>query len=147
MFAEEANEPHQAHDGRKRKRTPRDMINIYGTVANRCATNMDRAGREQMIRRTVGAEMVVYSNLKIHGIIDDTELLGWWRDSANTLPHMSKFSRFILAIPATSASAERWFSYGGITETKLRQRLSPDTLESLLFLKSNWKYVDISDAE
>ena len=44
--------------------------------------------------------------------------------------------RRYLAIPATSASSERYFSGGGLTITKLRNRLNKDTFNKLMCLKS-----------
>lgn len=45
-----------------------------------------------------------------------------------------------LAICATSVPSERVFSAGGVTDTPLRNRLSPVTMEALQFLKFNYRH-------
>ena len=47
------------------------------------------------------------------------------------------------SIPPTSVESERAFSAAGLFITKIRSRLGDDTLDSLCFLKSYFKKLDI----
>jgi hypothetical protein len=61
--------------------------------------------------------------------------LEWWQQKRYVYPHILLVVRGILAIPATSAPSERVFSSAGLTATDLRNRLSPDSVEDLVFMK------------
>jgi len=67
----------------------------------------------------------------------DGGLLEWWRDHLNDFPQTSELARRYLAIPATSAQSERLFSATGRIVNKLRTRLLPERVESLVFLYKN----------
>ena len=51
-------------------------------------------------------------------------------------------ARYILAIPASSATSERIFSAGGLTVTNLRNSLVEDMVEDLLMIKLNLEKVE-----
>ena len=53
---------------------------------------------------------------------------------------LATLARCILAIPATSAPAERLFSQAGITIANDRAGMLPELAESLVFLKCHYKY-------
>lgn len=55
----------------------------------------------------------------------------------NDFPQTSELARRYLAIPATSAQSERLFSATGRIVNKLRTRLLPERVESLVFLYKN----------
>ena len=48
----------------------------------------------------------------------------------------------LLVIPPTSVEAERVFSAGGLYLTKLRSRMSDETLDKLIFLKFYFRHQD-----
>jgi len=52
---------------------------------------------------------------------------------------LAKIARDYLAIQGSSVSSERAFSGGGLTDTKARNQLSPETFEALQILKSCYK--------
>ena len=64
-----------------------------------------------------------------------TNPLDWWRVNATRFPLVAKLAMQILAIPATSAPAERVFSLAGITIANDRARLLPENANELLFLR------------
>ena len=61
-------------------------------------------------------------------------------------PLLSRCARYILAIPASSATSERIFSAGGLTVTSLRSNLAEDTVEDLLMIKLNLEKVEAMEA-
>jgi hypothetical protein len=65
--------------------------------------------------------------------------LKWWRNNEELLPALASLARRVLAVPATSAAAERVFSTAGNTVTTKRVRLAADTVESLVFLRHAFK--------
>lgn len=67
--------------------------------------------------------------------------LQWWKDNQHRFPNIALLARKILAIPATSASSERLFSSAGLVITEKRNRLNPNTVESIIFLKENWELI------
>ncbi|KAF5340659.1 hypothetical protein D9611_007287 [Ephemerocybe angulata] len=62
-------------------------------------------------------------------------VLSWWADNAGRLPTWASLARDHLAIMASSVSSERAFSAAGITISKRRNRLLPDLVEALQFMK------------
>jgi hypothetical protein len=60
----------------------------------------------------------------------DVDPLQWWSTNQAIFPNLSLMARDILAIPATSTTSERAFSSAGAIQTKIRNRMSPKTLEA-----------------
>ena len=56
----------------------------------------------------------------------------WWKLNAKAFPVLSKLSLNIIAMMPTSTSSERVFSISALTVTKLRSRLNPLTVKSLM---------------
>lgn len=72
----------------------------------------------------------------------DFNVLHWWNKNKENFPMLAQLSKFILAIPASSAPSERLFSSAGNTVTDKRNRISPEVLNGVLFLKSNYDLLD-----
>ncbi len=69
------------------------------------------------------------------------DLLLWWRDNQNHYPILATMARDYLAIPASSTESERAFSSSGLILRDHRNRLSTDTMQALVCLKS-WIRLD-----
>lgn len=54
-------------------------------------------------------------------------------------PTLARIARDYLAIQGSSVSSERAFSSGGLTDTKARNQLKPETFEALQILKSCYR--------
>ena len=71
--------------------------------------------------------------------------LEWWEAHKTEFPlflFLEKCVKYILAIPASSATSERFFSAGGIMVTTKRTLLAEDTVEDLLMIKLNLEKVE-----
>lgn len=64
-----------------------------------------------------------------------SEILNKWKVNIEIYPKMAVLARKFLPVPATSAASESAFRYGVLIETELRNRLKPDTLFDLLFVR------------
>jgi hypothetical protein len=71
-----------------------------------------------------------------------TDPIDWWKLFSNKYPSLSKFAFDILCIPATSVPSEQIFSKAGDLITKKRNRLSDDSVQSLMCLNSFFKFYD-----
>ncbi len=63
--------------------------------------------------------------------------LAWWKLNSTRFPHLARLAKKYLALPATSAAAERLFSKCGLVLSKLRNRLAPESLELLVLAAVN----------
>ncbi len=96
-------------------------------------------GEESRTDKTVDEikdELQAYQRVKQIDAYDDP--LTWWQHHENEFPLTSRLAKRLLCIPATSAPSERMFSSAGLVARKKRERLAPDTVSSLVFLKQNW---------
>lgn len=66
--------------------------------------------------------------------------LHFWRQNFSLYPHLASIAKRIFAVPATSAAVEREFSLAGNIITKKRTRLSPETVNDIIFLNSFERY-------
>ena len=75
-----------------------------------------------------------------------TKLLAYWKAEEHRHPALAAMARDFLAVPATSASSERAFSFARHTVTEFRAGLSPETIRALLCLKS-WLKIPQADMQ
>ena len=68
--------------------------------------------------------------------------LEWWDSHKTEFPLLANCARHILAIPASSATSERFFSAGGLMVSSKRTNLAEDTVEDLLMIKLNLEKVE-----
>ena len=66
-----------------------------------------------------------------------TNILGWWQLKEGAYPTLASLAKKFLAIEATSAASERLFSTAGRVITRDRNRLDPNTVGQILYVKSN----------
>ena len=74
-------------------------------------------------------------------LLDKSDLekspLDWWADRETKYPQLSVIAKRVLAVPATSVPLERIFSSAGLIITKLRNRLSSEVVDQIIFLNKN----------
>lgn len=68
-------------------------------------------------------------------------LLQWWKDRVNLYPYLITTIKHVLCIPATSVASERAFSTAGYVVNKYRSRLTPNNVNTLLFLNKNRQFL------
>jgi len=66
----------------------------------------------------------------------DLDILQWWKDHQLQYPKLAILSAYYLSVPSSSASSEREFSAVGLTINQLRTNLNPQTVDSILVLRS-----------
>ncbi|CAG8708739.1 11446_t:CDS:2 [Gigaspora margarita] len=69
--------------------------------------------------------------------------LTWWKDRSEKYPVLSRLAWKYLSVPATSVPSERLFSNARLHITALRNRLHPDIVEQIIFLKRNMQHFPI----
>ena len=85
---------------------------------------------------SIPSSTVIGKNEDGSDITQDVDVLAWWRDVGQArFPRISVMSRQFLTIPATSAIAERVFSFAGLTLSDLRKSLLEGTLETIMWVK------------
>ena len=63
--------------------------------------------------------------------------LEWWNKNELKYTKISMIVRRVLAVPSTSVPSERIFSAAGLLINKLKNRLSSDIVDSIIFLNKN----------
>ena len=66
------------------------------------------------------------------------QYLTWWANNQNRFPSLAKLAQKYLRAPPTSVPSERLFSLAGDVYDEKRNRLAPERVETLLFIKSNY---------
>lgn len=104
---------------------------ISDTVDNTNTT--ERQARTQVT--IVETEIDEYTRLDMPK--EDCDLIKWWADHQESLPLLTKLALGVLAIPASSASAESNFSSAGFVVSDRRSQIDSTLLESILVCRSN----------
>jgi hypothetical protein len=71
-----------------------------------------------------------------------TDVINWWKTHENSFLCLSNFAFDILCIPATSVPSERIFSKAGDLITKKRNKLSENSIRSVMCLSSFNSYFE-----
>ena len=69
--------------------------------------------------------------------------LQWWKANSARSPCIAAVAKEVSCIPATSTPAERVFSTAGLIVNNLRNKLSGEMVESLVFLNKNRTFLGI----
>jgi hypothetical protein len=81
-------------------------------------------------------EVDLYLSTKIQKD-NNFDILKWWKDHQHVYPKLSRLAAYYLSIPCSSAPSERKFSAAGLTVNELRSNLNPQTVDSILVLRSS----------
>jgi len=99
-------------------------------------SDLDEAWDRAIKRRRVEKESELERYLAAPTVGTRTAILGWWKEFARKYPRLARIARDYLAIPATSAPAERVFSGGADLVSKKRGSLSEDAIRACMCLNS-----------
>jgi hypothetical protein len=94
---------------------------------------------EQAGGHTIEAEVDLYRSTPVP---DGANALDWWRDNASRFPRIARQARMLLAIPCSSAPAERVFSKLNIVVERRKARMLPQRAANRVFVKSNIDMID-----
>ena len=84
----------------------------------------------------IQSSAVIGKNEDGSDITEDVDVLVWWRDVGQArFPRITVMTRQFLAIPVASATAERLFSFAGLTLSDLHKSLLEGTLETMMWAK------------
>lgn len=124
------------------QRTPSVTSGRTSRILGRFGQSATLLDQNENVMQILTAEVQRYCAWSlIHETKQNFNVLQWWANLAYAFPLLSKFARFIHAIPATSAPAERLFSSSRNVITYLRSNLSGGSVNALITLKSNWDVV------
>ncbi len=92
----------------------------------------------------IQSSAVIGKNEDGSDITQDVDVLVWWRDVGQVrFPHIAVMARQFLSIPAASVTAERVFSFAGLTLSDLRKSLLEGTLEAIMWTVSSDVSIDV----
>jgi hypothetical protein len=105
----------------------------------------DDAAQEQSAMRVTINELLDYMTLKltpgekkqIENDMLNSGLLSWWRSRTAAFAIMDRAAHCVLAYPTASARASATSATLAIPFTHKRNELSPNTVDTLLFMRSN----------
>ena len=80
-------------------------------------------------------ECLIYESLP--DAATDVDQLEWWKSHKEQFPLLSYLVRVVFAVPVASSKSERVFSVAGNMVSPKRSRLSTESMESLVVIKTN----------
>ena len=80
-------------------------------------------------------ECLIYESLP--DAASDVDQLGWWKSHKEQFPLLSYIVRVVFGVPVASSKSERGFSVAGNMVTPKRAKLSTESTESLVIIKTN----------
>jgi hypothetical protein len=106
------------------------------SVLDFCEADLDELWERAMKRRRVEKEDELERYLEAPRIHTRANILEWWKQNAEVYPCLARIARDYLAIPATSAPAERMFSCGADLVATKRGSLNEETIRACMCLDS-----------
>lgn len=120
-----------------RKRTTFDIFSLFGDAHENGAAQTEDIDISTAITVELNKYISEPVTTPCNQESGEFDVLKWWKSNESKFPMLGKLCRFFHAIPATSSPSERLFSVAGSTVTEKRTRISPELLNSVLFLNSN----------
>ena len=112
-----------------------------------CFIRLNKRSSSSKTHQQPTVEMQLESFLRDEGQ-HGLDAVAFWQhknDSSLKYPALKSLTMRVLCVPATSAPVERVFSQGSIIVRPHRNRLSPEKIQALMFLKCNDHIFDASD--
>lgn len=95
-----------------------------------------------MVSREIDSYLATPALPQINYQRQKLDVLAFWKYYKKQYPTLAALARVILAVPASSASAERVFSAAGRIVTKFRCNIDSDLVNALVMLANIWEALD-----
>ena len=118
------------------------------TLLQRARLNMPKPAARSTtadLRGTIVQEVDSYLSSPGPGV--EESALDWWKYHEEMYPHLSCLARYVLSIPATSASCERDFSTSGYMVSERRCRLKPALVSGMMLLHGNADLISLVEED
>ena len=106
----------------------------FSDFRKRSITHHRSVSDQQTLQDELDRQIQMYDSMEVEKDYDNDPFT-FWRKHGNDLSLLSKISKSVLVIPASSAESERHFSIAGQVVTELRSSLDPEYVEALVVLK------------
>lgn len=116
----------------KKQKASAESDNVFSFLMGDIVDIVDKSDDEDL-EEAVNCEFQAYiHDPMMPGIIVST--YQYWSMNQHRFPYLAILAKKYLAVPGTSASSERVFSVAGLTITKNRSNLNPETVDAIIFL-------------
>jgi hypothetical protein len=144
MLLFDTNQQVESSSNRKQVQLSRTTSSTYMMDFYINAENDDKDNDDQQPSSTTSSHIIEIDLHLRHGSdkttsevngdkIEEYNLLSFWKKRHASYPVLSKVAARVFAVPATSAAVEREFSFSGNIITQKRSKLSPDTVNGMVF--------------
>ena len=115
-----------------------NFFSIYDSILiNNNNHNNIKDNIEDNIEFKIDRELEDYCHFNNNLNFKSKSLLLFWKENNLRFPFLSKLTKQILVIQASSAESERNFSLAGFILSAKRSKLKPELLEAIMLLKLN----------
>jgi len=121
---------HEKQKKRRNQRAKRDDISVDDVLREFVSNENSSTDDDEPYD-----EVIEYMKRKVN-YQKGEDVLSWWKKHSCIYPQLSRLAPALLSIPASSATSERIFSETGRILEARRQLLSPESLDSLVFLRN-----------
>ena len=122
-----------------------DALDVTMSPTSRLKMKFRRPKENFQLTSTFERECQLYESSRDANKTCDRLL--WWKVNEKNFPVLSKLAKYILAIPASSATSERIFSAGGLTVSHLRCTLDDEKVEDILKIRLNILKLEQAEAK
>ncbi|CAB4039334.1 hypothetical protein DYB30_009596, partial [Paramuricea clavata] len=121
---------------------------IYNFLKNDGTTNKER--QEQLAREYTAFRIEALrerreNTFRFRLIGQSKSVLQWWKADGTDWPLLQDLATHVFSMAASSAASERSFSTFGFIHTKLRNRLGPEKVKKLVYIKTNTAQISGTD--
>ena len=108
--------------------------------------DVNSLAEQEEINLTIRRQVDLYFSLaadanRMNLFENENQTLTFWKRYKHQIPWVAVYARKVLALPATSAPAERLFSTTGLIVSEKRSMLAPSRVNKLTFIHDNNKLV------
>ncbi|MPD04930.1 Zinc finger BED domain-containing protein 4 [Portunus trituberculatus] len=136
ILEEEDGEPRRKRRRDDMSETPATCGTIDEAMTSILASSSDDEAENSSVRTLLMKDIEKYhTDKRISGTSQDS--LQWWKTMKTVYPDLAKVACQYLSCPPSSVPSEQLFSSAGLIYDAKRNRLLPEKVDKLLFLKRN----------